>query len=145
MYRILMFQNRDTNPTPKLPYDDSPTSTGDKIAAGVIVAGIVLAVLWAGDAFGGIVPSKSSTEVQIHYMLQDARVPQPNTWNGQVERSRQIARCVIEVSYKLADTVIDPQPSTYQIRQAIISECPEWPTNGRVYGIDPGRAIRGYY
>ena len=129
---------------PPFPYDDSPTSTGDKIAAGVIVAGIVLGVLWAGDAFG-IVPSKSSAEVQIGYMLQNARVPEPNTWSGQVKRSRQIARCVIEVSYKLTDTVIDPQPSTYQIRQAIISECPNWPTNGRAYGIDPGRAIRGYY
>ena len=125
------------------PYDDSPTSTENKIAAGVIVAGLVLAVLWAGDAFGIVPPI--STEVQVRYMLQDARVPQPNTRSGQVERSRQIAGCVIEVSYKLTDTVIDPPPSIYQIRQAIISECPNWPTNGRVYRIDPGRAIRGYY
>lgn len=66
MYRILMFQNRDalmsqdrdTNHAAKLLHDDSPTnsptSTGEKIAAGVIVAGIVLVALWAGDAFGHV-------------------------------------------------------------------------------------------
>lgn len=63
MYRIIMFQNRDTlmsedrdaNHAAKLSHDDSPTSTGEKIAAGVIAAGIYLGVLWAGDAFGRIV------------------------------------------------------------------------------------------
>ena len=132
MYRILMFQkrdanlllqNRDTKPSPKLPVDNNPIGAGGKIGAGVIVAGIVLAVLCAGDAFGWIVPPMSHTEVPVLYVLHDASSrtqymertsralapDRPMRHRGELQTDRHSHR---------------PQPSTYQIRQAIISNCP---------------------
>ena len=48
MYRILLFQNR--NPTPKPPANEKEPGTRSKIAAAIIVAGIVAVTLLAGDA-----------------------------------------------------------------------------------------------